>query len=195
MNGIARLAGSGTLADGARLVWSVADGRRGRRWRAVASRDGSITHALLLEVDLDGRPSRLELTTTAGMLTLHPDATGRTLHGNVVTADGVRHLGLSWGDEHGLEIEGRPIATAVTAHHLSRSLAVGDEREVPVVAVTADLAVGAAIRRFVRVGETEWRIERVGGTTGAAGAAILSVDVRGVPAGLEGGVEWPLELD
>ena len=47
-------AGSARLADGARLDWSVADGRRGRRWRAVATVDGHVTHALLLEVGLDG---------------------------------------------------------------------------------------------------------------------------------------------
>ena len=69
-----RLAGALGLADGAWLTWSVADGRRGRRWRAVSTLAGAITHALLLEVDLAGRPARLELTTPAGMLTLHPSA-------------------------------------------------------------------------------------------------------------------------
>ena len=48
MSGFVRRAGSGILADGSRLVWSVADGRRGRRWRAVASLNGAISHALLL---------------------------------------------------------------------------------------------------------------------------------------------------
>ncbi|MBI3749708.1 MAG: hypothetical protein HY262_12815, partial [Chloroflexi bacterium] len=49
-----RRAGAGTLADGSELVWSVADGRRGRRWRAFASVEGVVTHALLLEVDVTG---------------------------------------------------------------------------------------------------------------------------------------------
>ncbi len=192
MSGFVRQAGRGTLADGSRLVWSVADGRRGRRWRAAASLDGAITHALLLEVGVDGRPSRLELTTGAGMLTLHPDETRRSLHGNVVTAEGVRHLSLPWSDEHDLEVDGRPIASAVTAHRLAGSLAIGEGRELPVVTIAADLSVAEAIRRFVRLGESEWRIE---GAQGPTHAAILRLDERGIPVGLLEPEEWPLELD
>ncbi len=73
MTAFLRRAGTARLADGATLTWSLADGSRGRRWRAVATRDGSITHSLLLEVDLDGRPARLELTTPDGT----PDASSR----------------------------------------------------------------------------------------------------------------------
>ena len=192
MSGPLRLAGGGTLGDGSRLVWSVADGRRGRRWRAVATVNGTISHALLLEVGLDGRPSRLELTTVAGMLTLHPDEARQTLHGNVVTTEGVRPLTLPWSDEHGLEIEGRPIATAVTVHRLAGSTRVGDAKEIPVVTVAVDLAVAQETRRYVRLGEAEWRIERIGETTGAT---VLKVDERGIPAGLGDPQEWPLELD
>ena len=126
-----RRAGAGSLADGAELVWSVADGRRGRRWRAVASVDGLVTHALLLEVDLAGRPSRLELTTPAGLLTLHPEEGSGRLHGNVVTGSGVRHLALPWSDDHGLEVHGRPIAAAVTAHRLAASHGRGGGEDRP----------------------------------------------------------------
>ncbi len=192
MSGFVRQAGSGILADGSRLVWSVADGRRGRRWRAVAGLNGVISHALLLEVDLDGRPSRLELTTPAGMLTLHPDESGRSLHGNVVAPDGVGHLSLSWSAEHGLEIHGQPIATAVSAHRLAGSMAVGEGREIPVVLVGADLAVSETTRRFLRIGELEWRIE---GEVGRDAPTTLEVDPRGVPVGLRDGREWPLERD
>jgi hypothetical protein len=192
VNGFVRQAGAGSLADGSRLVWSVADGRRGRRWRAVASLNEVISHALLLEVDIDGRPSRLELTTAAGMLTLHPDESRRSLHGNVVTPDGVRHLSLPWSDEGGLEIERRPIASVVTAHRLAGSTAVGEGRTIPVVVIAADLTVSEATRRFVRLGDSEWRIE---GEIGAAGGSTLAVDERGIPLGLSDGREWPLELD
>ena len=181
---------------GSRLIWSVADGRRGRRWRAVASLDGAISHALLLEVDLEGRPSRLELTTAAGMLTLHPDeASDRSLHGNVVTPAGVRHLGLPWSDEHGLEIQGHPIASAVTAHRLRDSVPVGEGRTLPVVVVTADLSVSPTTRRFIRLGESNWRIEGEVGASGSAEGRLLAVDDRGLPIGLGDGREWPLELD
>jgi hypothetical protein len=199
MTAFVRLAGSGILADGSRLVWSVADGRRGRRWRAVASADGVMTHALLLEVDLDGRPSRLELATSTGMLTLHPDDARQSLHGNAVLPDGVRHLRLAWSDEHGLEVEGRPIATAVSARRLARTIAVGEGRTIPVVLITATLEVSETTRRFVRLGETEWRIEpdtsaSVAGGAGAPQAISLIVDGRGIPVGLGNAREWPLEL-
>ena len=110
-----RRAGSTVLADGARLDWTVADGSRGRRWRAVATVDGGITHALLLEVGLDGTIARLELTTPDGLLTLHPNRDGTELHGNGVTAAGVRHHSFPWGPDHALAVAGRPIADAVNA--------------------------------------------------------------------------------
>jgi hypothetical protein len=192
MSAYLRRAGTGLLADGSQLGWSVADGRRGRRWRAVASSNGAITHALLLEVDSQGRPGRLELTTAAGMLTLHPDASGRWLHGNVVGASGVRHLSLPWSDEHGIEVEGRPIAAAVTAARLARILEVGEGRDIPVVMVAADLVISEATHRYSRVDQGEWRIEAVSGNVPAT---VLRVDDRGIPAGLRGSREWPLELD
>ncbi len=191
MTDFLRRAGIGTLADGLQLSWSVADGHRGRRWRAVASSNSVITHALLLEVDVDGRPSRLELTTPAGMLTLHPEEGSGGLHGNVVTAEGVRHLALGWSAEHGLDVEGRPIAAAVTAHRLSGSVAVGEGSAVPVVAVAADLRVTETTHRYRRVGEGEWWVEAVAGD---AAPTALRIDARGIPL-LGDAREWPLELD
>ena len=199
MTAFVRLAGSAILADGSRLVWSVADGRRGRRWRAVASADGVMSHALLLEVDLDGLPGRLELATSAGMLTLHPDDARQSLHGNAVLPGGVRHLRLAWSDQHALEVEGRPIATAVSAHRLARTMAVGEGRTIPVVLINSALDVAETTRRFVRLGWTEWSIEpetgeHGAGGTGATQAARLRIDGRGIPVGLVDAREWPLEL-
>ncbi len=192
MSDLLRRAGAGTLADGSALAWSVADGRRGRRWRAVASSGGTITHALLLEVDVAGRPSRLELTTPAGMLTLHPEEGSGGLHGNAVSATGVRHLAFAWSEEHGLEIDGRPIAAAVTAHRLARSTRVGEGRTVAIVSVSPDLSIGEGTRRYVRVASGTWRIEDV---SGGAAPTILTVDQRGIPVLPGEPAEWPLELD
>ena len=61
MTALIRMAGSGRLADGSTLIWTVADGRRGRRWRATAVAAGGVTHAVLLEVGVEGRLSRLEV--------------------------------------------------------------------------------------------------------------------------------------
>jgi hypothetical protein len=194
VNGLVRLAGTGMLADGSRIVWSVADGRRGRRWRAVTTGDGAISHALLLEVDPDGRPARLELTTPAGMLTVHPDRSMETLHGNIVTSGGVRHLALPWSDAHGLEIEGRPIATAVTTHRLARSVAVGEGIAVSVISIGAAMEIASLTLRFERIAPGGWRIEPVPRSVHQP-AIRLELDDRGVPIGLLEGREWPLELD
>lgn len=188
MSAMVRRAGRATLADGMQLVWSVADGRRGRRWRAVTTREGAQVAALLLEVSLDGRPARLELATPAGLLTLHPEATG-SLHGNALTRDGIRHLTVAWSDEHELEVDGLPIGQAITARRLAGSTAMGEGRTVPVVAVATDLFVHERLRRYVRVDEATWRIE------GDGDPRTLSVDERGIPVWSGDVAEWPLELE
>jgi hypothetical protein len=167
----------------------VADGRRGRRWRAVATDDDRITHALLLEVGLDGHVARLELTTPAGLLTLHPDADGSTLHGNVVSSTGVRHLSYPWGPDHAVAVVGRPIADAVTAHRLVGSVGVGEGRDVPTLAIGPDVALVETDVRFERVSDDAWRL------SDASGDRTMTVDARGLPFAAEDAVEWPLELD
>ena len=189
MTAFLRRAGTAFLADGAQLVWSVAEGSRGRRWRAMSIADGIITHGLLLEVGLDGTPARLELTTPAGLLTLHPDPDGIALHGNVVSAGGMRHLALAWSGEHGLSVDGRPVADAVTAHRLAGTVGVGETRAVAVVAISPDLNLREETVRFERRGDATWRIIRPGGQV------MLTIDARGIPAALSDAAEWPLELD
>jgi hypothetical protein len=194
MRPLVRVAGVATLADGSEVTWSVADGRRGRRWRAVTRWPDSLIESLLLEVSVDGRASRLELGTSAGLLTLHPEASGG-LHGNVVTTDAIRHLALPWTDDHELEVEPLALSGAVTARRLDRRLAAGERIDVPVVAVGAGLSVREATRRYTRVDAVTWRIE------GDDPGRVLSVDDRGLPVWTARGGEsvlareWPLELD
>jgi hypothetical protein len=197
MSGPVRHAGRAVLEDGSEIVWSVADGRRGRRWRTRTIRDGQLIATLLLEVDAAGRPSRLELAAPAGLLTLHPERSGG-LHGNVVTPAGVRHLALPWSHDHELAIEGQPVADAVMVRRLAKTWPVGEGREIPVVAVTRDLEVREWRRRYRRLTGTHWSIEDDGGDRTA------SVDERGLPiwpasrgetSGAGEPTEWPLELD
>jgi hypothetical protein len=188
MTAMVRQAGRASLRDGEQLAWAVADGRRGRRWRATVTRHEALLASLLLEVGLDGRPSRLELASPAGLLTLHPEATGG-LHGNVATAGGVGHLAFAWSDAHELEVEGLPIPTAVTVRRLAGSLAAGEGRTVPVVSVALDLSVGAGTRRFARVDGTTWRID------GGPVPRTLTIDDRGIPTWVRDAWEWPLELE
>jgi len=87
-----RLAGRGRLEDGGLVVWSVAEGARGRRWRWSVVDTGIVRHIGLVELDSDGRFGRLELASSDGLLTLHPSADRREYHGNVVAVAGVRPL-------------------------------------------------------------------------------------------------------
>ena len=189
MSSYLRLAGTARLADGARFEWTVADGGRGRRWRAVATIDGHITHALLLEVALDRSVSRLELTTPGGLLTLHPDTDGATLHGNAVTTDGVRHLSYAWGPDHAVAVAGRPVADAVTAHRLAATVGVGDSRAIQTLVVAPDLGLTETSVTYTRVTDGSWRLADAGRER------TLAVDPRGIPSAFADGSEWPLELD
>ena len=161
-----RVAGSGRSPDGAIVTWSVAEGRRGRRWREAVTRDGAVVHSLLLELDPDGRFAHLELTTAAGLLTLHPEGDG-TLHGNAVTPAGITHLrGMRWQPDDVILIEGSVVCRAVAGQwQLARELD----------------GLGA-----VRV-EPDLSLLRARATDTAA-----PVDGRGLPV-LEDSREWPLE--
>jgi hypothetical protein len=200
MSEMVRRAGRATLDDGTGIVWSVADGRRGRRWRAMTTRGGHLVQALLTEVDTDRRPTRLELTAAAGLLTLHPEPSAR-LHGNVVTPGGMRHLAFAWSDDHELAIDRFPIAGAITAHRLAATTSVGEARDVEVVTVDEDLDVHEGSRRFSRVTETTWRID---GSDGGDRIREVTIDERGLlvwpgsrgeTSGAGEAVEWPLEVD
>ena len=108
-----RLAGTGRAHDGATVIWSVAEGLRGRRWREAVTRDGPVLHSLLLELDPAGRFAHLELTTPAGLLTLHPEGDG-TIHGNAVTASGITHVrGVPWGPDDVIVVEHSVVCQAV----------------------------------------------------------------------------------
>jgi hypothetical protein len=187
-----RRAGIGRLADGATVVWSVADGRRGRRWReVVVGPGGGIRSSLLLETDPDGWFSHLELSTVAGLLTLHPEGDG-TIHGNTVTGGGpgigagVWHVaGLPWGRDDALVIDGSALASAAVARSLLARQAEGTVVEWPGIAVDLDLAVHRRSVRVERRDPGHWRI---------ATDDPLEIDGDGVPLLAEART-WPLELD
>ncbi|HEU5203970.1 MAG TPA: hypothetical protein VFU17_06695 [Candidatus Limnocylindrales bacterium] len=163
-----RVAGTGRSPDGATVTWSVAEGRRGRRWREAVVRDGAVVHSLLFELDPDGRFAHLELTTPAGLLTLHPEGDG-TLHGNAVTAAGITHVrGLPWEPDDVVLIDGS-IVCAVVAVQWQRSRGAED--------------VG-----LVRVG-VNLSLERE-----RKSIEFDAVDGRGLPV-LEDAHQWPLEQD
>lgn len=128
-----RRAGHGRLPDGRSVTWSVAEGGQGRRWRwTVATGEGSLVHAGLIELDALGRFARLELATAGGMLTLHPATDGTSAHGSVVRPDRVDPIAIPWTADAGLRIAGDPFACAL----------LGQARGT--VAIEPDLTVRAA---------------------------------------------------
>ena len=174
MNRLIRRAGAGRFVDGTDVVWSVAEGTKGRRWREVRSRDGAVVSSLLLETFPDRRFAHLELSTAAGLLTLHPEGDG-TLHGNAVTEAGMRHIdGLPWPDGSLLVVHGSPIALAAAAWLVG---AGGGESpsERPVVMVGHDLDVRPA-------------------SVALEGLLRHAIDADGLPV-LQGGQAWPLEIE
>lgn len=161
-----RVAGSGRSRDGATVTWSVAEGRRGRRWREAVTRGGAVRHSLLFELDPAGRFAHLELTTPAGLLTLHPEGDG-TIHGNAVTAAGVAHVrGLPWNQDDVILIDGSVVCQVVAGQwQLARGL-----DDLGVIRVAPDLSV----------------------TRERTTVDLALADSRGLPS-LHDSREWPLE--
>jgi hypothetical protein len=185
-----RAGGRARLTGGDVLVWSVAEGLRGRRWRESITRDGALRRSLLLEVSPAGGPARLELTTAAGLLTLHPDGDGRTLHGNVVTPTGIRHLAFEWSFEHELLVLDSPAAAATTLRRFADLLAVGETRPVPVVSIDDTLEPAVGAWDVTRTSVDGWRLRDQAGEE----ERTARVDEDGIPV-LDGAERWPLELD
>ena len=166
-----RRAGWGRLADGSVITWTVSEGRRGRRWREVRALGDSVVSSLLLETGPDRRFAHLELSTAAGLLTLHPEGDG-TLHGNAVTAGGVRHVvAVPWPTGSVLLMEGSAIGGAAGAWQAS----MAGERSVHVITVRVGLDLDASTA------------EREQLTT-------VELDGAGLPKPKESR-DWPLEVD
>lgn len=185
MNSAIRRAGRAVLEDGSAVIWTVSEGRRGRRWREVRTDgQGAALSSLLLETDPAGRFLHAELSTAAGLLTLHPEGDG-TLHGNVVTVDGVRHItGLRWSSDSALIVDGSPIALTAAAQALRERNLVGASMRLAVAQVTIGLDVAVDEVEVERLAVDLWRVE----------GREIRVDPDGMPV-LPVARTWPLELE
>ena len=183
-----RRAGTGLLESGGRITWTVADGRQSRRWRSMLSEDGTLVGSLLLETRPDGSVAKLELTTAAGLLTLHPD--GSMLHGNVAGSAGVEHVALPWPERGLLLVIGSPATAAAAARLLEPHVGVGEGRTFTGASIGVELGVVPTTFRVARLAERRWVF--VVAATGDTLA--VDLDDEGMPS-LGGGDTWPLELD
>ncbi len=185
-----RRAGTGILPGGRRVTWTVADGHRGRRWRAITTSGDRMLHAVLLEVSPDGTLARVEVAAPGGLLTLHPEPDASMLHGNVVRTEGIEHIALPWTPAHVLMVGASPVTAAVAAVHLAARVGVGEGASVPAVEVGDALSIRKATWRAARTGERRWRLLAADGGP----SVLLVLDEDGVPADMEQGGDWPLEL-
>jgi len=184
-----RRAGIGHSVDGAQILWSIAEGSRGRRWRATSSRDGTVESSLLLEATAGGRILRLEYTTASGMLTLHPERDERSIHGNIVHPHGVRPVAITWSLDYSLEVAGSLIPTAIALARLARSVHVGEGETIPVVAVDPSLGLRPGTRLVRRIAERRWVVADLADRH----EIDVELDEDGVPR-LEAARTWPLEI-
>jgi hypothetical protein len=201
-----RWGGRAVLPNGDQVVWSVADGRRGRRWREAVSADGTLLRTHLLETDRTGRLTRLEIATAAGLLTLHPDLGETVLHGNVVTPTGVRHLSF---DRTTVLVDESPASAAIALLGLAGLLEVEATTHVVGVQVDDRLEPRAAAWAVSRLEPRTWRLveqhdtdagggsgREAGGTVGSDASPggegrIVRLDEIGLP--VLSGESWALE--
>lgn len=190
-----RRAGHVRVATGEGITWSVSEGRRGRRWRElirVGSGRPGIRHSLLLETDPDGTFSHLELSTEAGLFTIHPESDGR-LHGNAVVdhreaglrdASGVEHIrGLVWPRDGIALVEGSLVCQLAAIHALRHTLEPASSRSQATAWIPLTLWLEIRPVRVERLDEGRWRF---------GGGDDLEVDGDGLPRA-DGGTTWPLE--
>jgi len=181
-----RIGGRASLPSGEIVTWSIADGRRGRRWREVTVRDGHVARSLAIETDPGGRVVRLEISTPAGLLTLHPDGDTAVLHGNVVTPDGIRHLTMGEGM---VFVPGSPAAAAIALRALSTRFTTGETQRIELIRIDDGLDPAGEGWDVTRTDAQTWRLVRAAnGETQSVG---LDEDWL---VELEGEVRWPLEL-
>ena len=185
-----RRAGSGRLTDGSRLVWTVAEGSRGRRWRWTHTTNAGLASVGLLELDEQGAFSRLELGSPVGLLTLHVDDSGGEVHGNVAGPAGMQHLRFLWSSDNSVLVDGEPLVAAAMCHRLAGRFDPRPTHEHGLLLVEPSFAVRDTLGWFTRESETRWRIE-----LSQARRFRIAIDAQGLPTALGDESSWPLEVD
>jgi hypothetical protein len=177
------------------VLWSCAEGARGRRWREVAMRGAAraVARSITLETGPDRRPSRFECATGRGLLTLHHEADGH-VHGNLVTAHGVRPIDVGAGEVPLFDLPESPVLAAALCWALEPEIALGERRELLVVRLEvgdeserAGAGVGTQDLAVERAAAGEWHL---GGSGLEPRRVILDADGLPLPEPAE---RWSLE--
>lgn len=190
-----RIGGRAFLPTGERLTWTVAGGARGTRWREATDVDGRLIRSLLLEVAPTGRSTRLELTTSEGLLTLHPEPDESAIHGNVVGPAGVRHLALPWSPDDELWVVGSPATTASSLARLASTVPVGEGMTVRSLRIDDGLMPRRVERRIERRGDRTWHLAIPAPGVGDPDdePVDIEIDDRGHVVHADSS-SWPLEI-
>jgi hypothetical protein len=179
---VVRRAGRFGGTDGSRTVWSVADGRRGRRWRWTTSgADSGPGLAFTLETAPDGTFLKLEAAAPGVLLTLHREPDG-SIHGNRVGFDGVRHLRFPGAPPAVILAGSSPLAAAVA---VAGRRVGGEGGECPVLVLDAALDPEHGTGSIEPAGDDGWAIWT------AEWTLHVRLDADGLP--ILDGESWPLE--
>ncbi len=131
------------------------------------------------------------MASTAGLLTLHPDRDGSTLHGNVVTPAGIRHLTFPWSDGDALFVDGSPAAAAIALGSLVRTQAIGSTVRVATIRVDARLEPRSSTWDVTRIDDQAWQLVEVSDAA-SPDERRARLDGDGL-AIVPDGMRWPLE--
>lgn len=180
-----RRAGRLMETDGRVTSWSVAEGRRGRRWRWVTGNGDQVDVTHTLETDPSGAFVRVESAGAWGLLTLHREA-DCSLHGHRVGPTGISHLAMRPPVPSSVLVGDGLVGIAALLGPIGR---VAEAVDLEAVLVADDATVAEGRIRLRPVGRRS--IEGLVGDR----LQVVSVDPDGLPTGADGSLTWALELD
>ncbi len=168
------------------VTWTVAEGRHGRRWRELAIDTAGVARSLTLETDGQGAWQRLEIDGASGLLSLHPESDG-SIHGNVASRTGVRHLSVGVVKPPRVDVPGSLVVEAALCWSLSQQIRVGEHRTFSIASVAEPVNVGLSELTVDRRTTGTWELHD------GDRRRLVEIDEAGLPVAHVGSQRWPLE--
>jgi hypothetical protein len=173
-------------SKGRDVTWTVAEGRHGRRWRELAIEASSAARSLTLETDGQGAWQRLEIGGSSGLLSLHPESDG-SIHGNVASRTGIRHLSLGVVKPPRVDVPGSLVAEAALCWSMARHVRVGERKTITVASIAEPVSVALSELTVDRRTTGTWEL------TDGDRRRLVEIDDAGLPVAHVGSERWPLE--